>query len=167
MSTIGALRLYFRASGPWVTWSVSLPRLAWFICAWMWDRLVSQRFAYRVASQSPPHWVCPLPPCAQGLPASILCTQCHRFLCLDSSLTGLPTPPHLLVWVNVYFNSLVVGLTYSSIFCQFWLFFVFKLLLSLFLIVQGGIVCQPTPPSWPEVPLFFFKVDFNPPLDLV
>ena len=31
-----------------------------------------------------------------------------------------------------FFISLVVGLPYSSIFCQFWLFFVFKLLLSFF-----------------------------------
>ena len=31
-----------------------------------------------------------------------------------------------------FFISFVVGLPYSSIFCQFWLFFVFKLLLSLF-----------------------------------
>ena len=44
-----------------------------------------------------------------------------------------------------FFISLVVGLPYSSIFCQFWLFFVFKLLL------RGGTVCLPTPPSWPEV----------------
>ena len=29
-----------------------------------------------------------------------------------------------------FFNSLVVGLPYGSIFCQFWLFFVFKLLSS-------------------------------------
>ena len=31
-----------------------------------------------------------------------------------------------------FFISLVVGLPYSWIFCQFWLFFVFKLLLSFF-----------------------------------
>ena len=31
-----------------------------------------------------------------------------------------------------FFISLVGGLPYSSIFCQFWLFFVFKLLLSFF-----------------------------------
>ena len=31
-----------------------------------------------------------------------------------------------------FFISLVVGLPYSLIFCQFWLFFVFKLLLSFF-----------------------------------
>ena len=32
-----------------------------------------------------------------------------------------------------FFISLVVGLPYSSIFCQFWLFFLFKLLLSFWL----------------------------------
>ena len=48
------------------------------------------------------------------------------------------------------FNSLVVGLPYSSIFCQFWLFFVFKFVVVL-LVVRGGAVCLPTPPSWLEV----------------
>ena len=33
------------------------------------------------------------------------------------------------------FNSLVVGLPYSSIFCQFWLFFVFKFVIVLLLVV--------------------------------
>ena len=51
----------------------------------------------------------------------------------------------------VFFNSLVVGLAYSSVFCQFWLFFVFKFVVVLLLVVQGGTVCLPTPPSWPEV----------------
>ena len=32
----------------------------------------------------------------------------------------------------LFFNSLVVGLPYSSIFCQFWLFFIFKFVLSFF-----------------------------------
>ena len=50
-----------------------------------------------------------------------------------------------------FFNSLVVGLPYSSIFCQFWLFFVFKFVVVLLLVVQGGTVCLPRPPSWPEV----------------
>ena len=51
-----------------------------------------------------------------------------------------------------FFNSLVVGLPYSSIFYQFWLFFVFKFVVVNLLIVQGGTVCLPMPPSWPEVP---------------
>ena len=49
-----------------------------------------------------------------------------------------------------FFNSLVVGLPYSLIFCQFW-FFVFKFVVILLLVVQGGMVCLPMPPSWPEV----------------
>ena len=34
-----------------------------------------------------------------------------------------------------FFNSLVVGLPYSLIFCQFWLFFVFKFVVVLLLVV--------------------------------
>ena len=52
---------------------------------------------------------------------------------LKSSLPHLrvsapPTSPHEFF----FFISLVVRLPYSSIFCPFWLFFVFKLLLSFF-----------------------------------
>ena len=46
----------------------------------------------------------------------------------------------LLLWV--------VGLPYSSIFWQFWLFFVFKFVVVLLFVVQGGTVCLPTPPSY-------------------
>ena len=49
------------------------------------------------------------------------------------------SPPQLAISVSptsvdegFFFISLVVGLPYSSIFCQFWLFFVFKLLFSFF-----------------------------------
>ena len=63
-----------------------------------------------------------LPP--RGLPATAL----PRVLS-----TGLPvsTPPNGLDEC-FFFISLVVRLPYSSIFYQFWLFFVFKLLLSFF-----------------------------------
>ena len=54
------------------------------------------------------------PPVHQPLP-------CHV-----SSLLGCPSPPLLLV----FFNSLVIGRPYSSIFCQLWLLFVFKFVLS-------------------------------------
>ena len=56
-----------------------------------------------------------------------------------------------------FFISLVVRLLYSSIFCQFWLFFVFKLVVVLLLVVRGGSVCLPMPPSWLEVVLIFFN----------
>ena len=48
--------------------------------------------------------------------------------CLRSSLPSCPSPSLLPVWMNVSSltpKSLVVGLPYSSIFCQFWLFFCF------------------------------------------
>ena len=57
-----------------------------------------------------------------------------------------------------FFNSLVVGLLYSSIFWQLWLSFVFKFVVVL-LVVRGGTVYLPMPPSWPEVSLCF---SFNP-----
>ena len=64
---------------------------------------------------TPPHWVRQPPPC-------------H-----ESSLPWLPiSAPPTGLDECFFFNSLVVGLPYSSIFCQFWLFFVFKLLLSFF-----------------------------------
>ena len=71
----------------------------------------------------PPHWVCKPPPCRK------------------SSLPWLPvsTPPTSLDEC-FFFISLVVGLPYSSIFCQFWLFFVFKLLLSFWLCEEAQCV---------------------------
>ena len=61
------------------------------------------------------------------------CWVCQPLPCRESSPPWLPisTPPVGLDEC-VFFISLVVGLPYSSIFCQFWLFFVFKLLLFLF-----------------------------------
>ena len=58
----------------------------------------------------PPRWVRQPPPCRESSPPLLP--------------TGLGE--------CFFFISLVVGLPYSSIFCQFWLFFVFKLLLSFF-----------------------------------
>ena len=53
--------------------------------------------------------------------------------CRESSLLGLPvSAPPTSLDECFFLVSLVVGLPYSSIFSQFWLFFVFKLLLSFF-----------------------------------
>ena len=63
----------------------------------------------------PPLWVCQPPPfCKFSLPQLPISAPPT---CLDECF---------------FFISLVVGLPYSLIFCQFWLFFVFKLLLSFF-----------------------------------
>ena len=63
----------------------------------------------------PPHWVCQPPPC---------CESSLPWLPISTLPTGLDE--------CFFFISLLVRLPYSSIFCQFWLFFVFKLLLSFF-----------------------------------
>ena len=67
----------------------------------------------------PPPWVCQPPP-ATTLPRVL------------SARLPISTPPTGLDEC-FFFISLVVGCPYSSIFCQFWLFFVFKLLLSFWL----------------------------------
>ena len=81
-------------------------------------------------------WSVSLPSCS----SRFICTQMweHPLCQLQpplprSSLPQRPfsTPPTSLDEC-FFFNSLVVGLPYSLIFCQFWLFFVFKLLLSFF-----------------------------------
>ena len=94
--SIRGLRLYFLALQPWVVWCVSLRICSsWFICVWMWD--------------------CPL---HQPLPCQVHQPQrCHK-----SSLPRLPVcAPSPGLDECFFFNSLVVRLPYSSIFCQFWL----------------------------------------------
>ena len=63
----------------------------------------------------PPHWVRQPPPCCKSSPPRLL---------ISTPPTGLDE--------CFFFISLVVGLSYSLIFCQFWLFFVFKLSSSFF-----------------------------------
>ena len=73
-----------------------------------------------------------------GPPATTLPTQSATLL-LVSSQPQLPvsTPPAGLDECFL-FNSLVVGLPYSSVFCQFWLFFVFKFVVVLLSVVRGS-----------------------------
>ena len=126
------LRLYFPMLEPWVARSVSLPSCSsQFICTQMWDCLLCQQ---------PPGLV------LQTLP------------CCESSLPQLPvsTAPTGL-YECFFFNSLVVGLPHSSIFWQFWLFFVFKFVV-LILVVQGGKVYLPMPPSWLKVSFCSFLI---------
>ena len=77
-----------------------------------------------------------------GLPAAAWPTPLHNppphwvrqpLLYRKSSLPWLPvSAPPTGLDECFFFISLVVALPYNSIFCQFWLFFVFKLLLSFF-----------------------------------
>ena len=70
---------------------------------------------------------CPIAPqstTSLGLPAFALPRVLSARLPISAPPTGLDE--------CFFFTSLVVGLPYSLIFCQFWLFLVFKLLLSFF-----------------------------------
>ena len=72
-----------------------------------------------------------------SMPAAALPTQVLQPpLCWESSLPQLPicTPPTRLDDC-FFFNSLVVWLPYSSIFWQLWLFFSFKFVVILLLVV--------------------------------
>ena len=51
-----------------------------------------------------------------------------------------------------FFNSLFVRLPCSLVFWQFWLFFIFKLVVILLLVVRGSKAYLPTPPSCLELP---------------
>ena len=124
------LRLSFPVLEPWVLWPVSLPSCSsWFIHMQMWDR---------------PLWQ--LPPC--------LVLQLHP--CGESSPPGCLSLPLLPVWMNV--SSLTrwlldfypVRFSVSSGYFLFLKFVVVPLL-----VVQGGKVHLPTPPSWWEI------VDFH------
>ena len=82
-----------------------------------------------------------------------LATQLFLLVYLDMNVgplalpaEALPgsSPPQLPVFTSptgldecFFFNSLIVGLPYSSIFCQFWLVFVFKFVVILLLVVRG------------------------------
>ena len=74
--------------------------------------------------------------------------------CVFSALLPISTPSTSMD--ECFFNSWVVGLPWSLIFWQFWLFFVFKLVVILLLVVQGSEVFLPMPPSWLEALLSLF-----------
>ena len=89
----------------------------------------------------------PAAPCrpAAALPALLHnpppCWVRQLLPCCESSLPWLPiSAPTTGLDECVFFISLVVGLPYSTIFCQFWLIFVFKLLSSFWLCEEAQCV---------------------------
>ena len=61
--------------------------------------------------------------------------QAATLLQVLSALLPVSVPPAGLDEC-FFFNSLVVGLLYSLVFCQFWLFFVFKFVVVLLLLCE-------------------------------
>ena len=93
--------------------------------------------------------------CLPSFSSRVICTLMWDCLlhqpppCHESSLPLLPVSILLTSLRGFFFNSLVVRLPYSSIFWQFWLFFVLKFVVLL-LVMRGSKVYLPMPPSWPE-----------------
>ena len=122
--SIRGWRLYFPALEPWVAGSASLPHCSsWFIYTQMWGPRGHQPPPCGVCQLQP---ACPIPQSVTslGLPATTLLRVLATRLLISTPPTGLDE--------CFFFISLVVRLPYSSIFWHFWLFFVFKLLLSFF-----------------------------------
>ena len=76
--------------------------------------------------------------------------------CWESSLPRLPVSAPPTGLDECFFNFLVLRHPYSVIFWQFWLSFVFKFVVLL-LVVWGGTVYLPMPPSWLEGFLFILN----------
>ena len=131
--SIRGLRLYFPTLEPWVARSTSF--LLVCLCTNVGLQGLLAVALPSLFHNPPPHWVCQSPSCCKSSPPR---------LSISAPPTGLDE--------CFFFISLVVGLPCSSIFCQFWVFFVVVLLL----VVRGGAVCLPTPPSWPEALIHFF-----------
>ena len=98
-----ALRLYFPQLQPWIEQSVSLPSCSsQFICTRMWDCPLHQPPAHRV------HQLLPRRP-ATAWPAPLLnlppCWFASRHLATSPLRPGCPSPPLLLVWMNVSSSS--------------------------------------------------------------
>ena len=122
------MRLYFLELEPLAVWSgLGLALLA--------PKCILPHF-YPPHVHVGPLYVLPLP--------TPLCATRHFLACPPRPCVS--TPPTLLGDCG-FFKSLVVGLPYSSIFWQFWVFFVLRLVVILLMVVQGGEVCLPTPPS--------------------
>ena len=106
--SIRGLRLYFTVLEPWVTWSASLPTV----------RPGLSVRKCRATGFASGQTACPVHPTLRESHSH------HGNAC--------PLRPSYQSGCMFLFYLLGVGLPCHSIFCQFWLFFVFKLLLSFF-----------------------------------
>ena len=152
---MNGLRLYFPVLGSWVAQSISLPSFSsWFICTRMWDLLLHQPRSHRVCQLLPCWTVAALPtPYHNLLPRWVL----QPPPCLESCLPHCPSPSLLLVWMNLSsltpwlsdFHTVQFSVSSGS--------FLFLNCCVLLLVVRGGTVCLPTPPSCPEASVLYFN----------
>ena len=142
--SIRGLRLYFPALEPWIAWSASLPAVCpVYLCANLGPRGATRCSACPTLhhSESGPLGLsvrkCGVAGSASGQTACpVRPTLCQsRYHNSNPLRPGCPSPPLLPVWMNVSF---------LSTWC--WTSLLFNFLSVL--VVQGGAVCLPTPPSW-------------------
>ena len=124
------LRFYFLALEPWILGSILLPSCS--------SHLSAHKLGLPIlpATTLPALKLLKLLPVLKLLP---LRKSSPLWLPVSTSFTGL--------YECFFFNYLVVRLPYGWIFCQFWLFFVFKFVIVLVLVVQGSKVYLPMPPT--------------------
>ena len=121
---IRGLRLYFPVLELWVVRSVLLPCCSSGFILSKCGALGSA--SHHLVGSASCSLACPVPQSTTLLrpPAATLPQVLYTWLPVSTPPTSLDE--------CFFFISLVVGLPYSRIFCQFWSFFVFKLLLSFF-----------------------------------
>ena len=102
------------------------------------------------------------------VPSSLFAWKCGNswstsphFICLSPPAAALPSPFQLPVSTPptslgecFFFNSEVVGLPYSLIFWQFWLFFDFKFVVLLFVVWEGKFYLYIPDLGWSPVFVF-------------
>ena len=129
------LRLYFPILEIWVVQSVLLPcSSSWFICARVWG-----------LGSASCRTACPIPQStiSRGPPATAL-------LGVLSDPAALLCPSYRSGWIFLlYLLGCRTSMQFDFMSVLVVLFF-FLILDVLLLVVRGGTVCLPMPPSWPE-----------------
>ena len=90
-----------------------------------------------------------LSPCIPSHLAPPLLSHPAALLWVLSTWLPVSAPPTCLD--ECFFNSFIVGIPWTLILWQFWLFIVFQLVVIFHLIVQGSEGFLPMPPFYPEL----------------
>ena len=147
MFSIRGLRLYFPALEPCVAWSASLPAvppgLSVHECGATGSTTCRSACPVLRHSESGPLGLSVRERRAAGSASGQTTCPVHPTLCQTRSChsnssplrPGCLSPPLLLVWMNVYFLSTWCRTSLPIDFLSV-------------LVVRGGAVCLPTPPSW-------------------
>ena len=102
-------------------------------------------------------WNCSFPSCSPQFLSTLECRTAHSAsrLAMHPLHPSCLSSPLLPVWMNVSFwTHWLLDFHTVQLFWQFWLIFVFRLVVILLMVVWGGEAYLSMPPSWPEVSFF-------------